>query len=278
MIHKACLQSAARHALGNALLPLQAALQRQIATMWWMFDIGQFSNTMSPKKHFEAIHSTLQQMDRLFSELYADLSPALESKDVFWGHEDHGMFMNSTVIYRKMFPETAILDKGLLRYLIPHVLPAESSLGDFGALDGQYSRWLNDTGLVTAFAFDGVQGVSELTGGAVNQVDLATTLRIAWHPDPFDWVLCLEVAEHIPPEEEGIFLENLNRHARAGMVVSWAPPEIEGEGHVNCLPKEESRKRVEMLGFRQDEAATAALRGAAHVPWIAASVAVYRRL
>eukprot|EP00929_Paragymnodinium_shiwhaense_P014752 TRINITY_DN122711_c0_g1_i1.p1 TRINITY_DN122711_c0_g1~~TRINITY_DN122711_c0_g1_i1.p1 ORF type:complete len:429 (-),score=26.41 TRINITY_DN122711_c0_g1_i1:391-1677(-) len=278
MLHKACFQSAARHAMGSALIPLQITLNKQIATMWWMFDIGQFSNTMSPRKHFEAIHSSLQQLELLFSELYANLSPAVESQEVFWGHEEHGMFMNSTVIYRKMFPESALLDKGLLRFLIRQVVPADATLGDFGALDGQYAKWLNDTGLVTAFAFDGVQGVTELTDGIVSQVDLATELHIHWHPEPFDWVMCLEVAEHIPPEEERVFLANLNRHARSGMVVSWAPPEIEGEGHVNCVPKEESRRRIEALGFRQDEGATASLRAAAHIPWIAASVAVYRRI
>lgn len=33
------------------------------------------------------------------------------------------------------------------------------------------SRWLNDTGWVTAYAFDGVTGVTEITEGAVTQVD-----------------------------------------------------------------------------------------------------------
>ena len=35
---------------------------------------------------------------------------------------------------------------------------------------GRYSAWLNDTGLVTAYAFDGVQGIDELTDGRVQQV------------------------------------------------------------------------------------------------------------
>ena len=33
-------------------------------------------------------------------------------------------------------------------------------------------RWLNDTGWVTAFAFDGVTGVTEITKGAVTQAEL----------------------------------------------------------------------------------------------------------
>merc|ERR1711935_38731 len=41
MVHKHCFPSAARLALASALVPLQKALQSQVSTMWWMFDIGQ---------------------------------------------------------------------------------------------------------------------------------------------------------------------------------------------------------------------------------------------
>mmetsp|Transcript_169198 Transcript_169198/g.543943 ORF Transcript_169198/g.543943 Transcript_169198/m.543943 type:complete len:438 (+) Transcript_169198:126-1439(+) len=276
MIRKDCFRSASRQILSKALLPLQAALQQQISTMWWMFDIGQYSNTNSPAKHFKAVHDALTEVEVMFAQLMSELPDVLHDTSVSWGHQDHGMFMNSTVMYRKLFPQAALVDKGLLRYLL-RLLPPDITIADFGALDGHYSRWLNDTGLMTAYAFDGVQGVTELTGGAVTEVDLSGRLRIPWHPQPFDWVMCLEVAEHIPPEMQDTFLDNLNRHAAAGLVLSWATPQIEGEGHVSCLPLEESRRRVEALGFVQDVAATAALRAAAEIPWIAVSVAVYRR-
>ena len=41
---------------------------------------------------------------------------------------------------------------------------------------------------------------------------------------------------------------------------------------------EESRRRIEALGFRQDERATEAIRQASEISWIRESVAVYRRL
>ncbi|CAE7809641.1 unnamed protein product, partial [Symbiodinium sp. CCMP2592] len=213
----------------------------------------------------------------LFAELLINLPEVLPRSDHFWGHQEHGMFMNSTVIYRTLFPESAILDKGLLRRLL-RLLPEGSSLADFGALDGQYSSWLNDTGWVTAFAFDGVPGVTDITDGRVTEVDLAERVHIEWHPEAFDWVLCLEVAEHIPVELEHQFLGNLGRHAKQGLILSWAPPGIDGEGHVNCQELDESKRRVEALGFLQDVEATEDLRAACEVPWIAASVAVYRRV
>ncbi|CAK9017630.1 unnamed protein product [Durusdinium trenchii] len=191
VMHRPCFQSSVRLLLGRSLQPLQQALQQQVSTMWWMFDIGQFSNTNSPAKHLQALLRCLEKAEALFAGLREALPEELPRSEHFWGHQEHGMFMNSTVIYRTLFPESAILDKGLLRYLL-RLLPRDTRLGDFGALDGQYSRWLNDTGWVTAFAFDGVTGVTEITNGAVTQVDLAEKLEIDWYPEPFDWVMCLE--------------------------------------------------------------------------------------
>jgi len=276
MTKKDCFSSTARLTLGQALMPLHAALRQQVSTMWWMFDIGQYSNTNSPAKHFQAILRTIRQVETMFDHLVTSLPGALARKTHFWGHSEHGMFVNSTVMYRRLFPESAIVDKGLLRCVL-RILPRDSTVADFGALDGQYARWLNDTGWVTAFAFDGVEGVSELTEGSVTRADLVDVLSIPWYQEPFYWILCLEVAEHIPADHEQAFLANLARYARHGLILSWAPPGIEGEGHVNCLPLDESQRRMEMWGFTQDTQATALLRGASHVPWISASVAVYRR-
>ena len=40
---------------------------------------------------------------------------------------------------------------------------------DLGAFGGHYSQWLNDTGLVTAYAFDGAPHVERLTQGRVRR-------------------------------------------------------------------------------------------------------------
>ncbi|KAK7004434.1 hypothetical protein BgiMline_005954, partial [Biomphalaria glabrata] len=40
----------------------------------------------------------------------------------------------------------------------------------------------------------------------------------------FDWVLSIEVGEHIPPQYEDTYLDNLARHAREGLILSWASP------------------------------------------------------
>ena len=37
-----------------------------------------------------------------------------------------------------------------------------------------------------------------------------------------DWVVSLEVGEHIPPSGEAAFLANIRAHARVGAVLSWS--------------------------------------------------------
>merc|ERR1712007_258210 len=119
-----------------------------VETMWWMVDIGHFSNTNSPAKHLQQIFKMLQKARESTAVLVNEFQGFVEDESQFWGHADHGMFMNSTVYFRTLFPEKALVDKGLLRALI-RVLPMEASIGDFGALDGQYAASLNDTGLVS---------------------------------------------------------------------------------------------------------------------------------
>ena len=50
---------------------------------------------------------------------------------------------------------------------------------------------------------------------------------------PYDWVLSLEVGEHLPKRHEAAFLENCHRHNARGMVLSWATRGQGGTGHVN---------------------------------------------
>ncbi len=38
----------------------------------------------------------------------------------------------------------------------------------------------------------------------------------------YDWVISLELAEHVPWHYESAYLDNLGKHARRGIVLSWA--------------------------------------------------------
>merc|ERR1719401_385164 len=126
--------------------------------------------------------------------------PAPEESN-FYSHEADGRLSTIEALRRDTFEEWR-LDKGLLQGLLRHVLPVDATVADFGAGSGQYATWLNDTGLVQAYAFDGSPDIELVTKGSVQSADLGTPLNL-WRK--FDWVVSLEVAEHIPPDLSGPF-------------------------------------------------------------------------
>jgi 2-polyprenyl-3-methyl-5-hydroxy-6-metoxy-1,4-benzoquinol methylase len=72
--------------------------------------------------------------------------------------------------------------------------------------------------------------VEEATNNAVKFMDLSSR---KWLGHQFDWILSLEVGEHIPHQLEDVFIGNLVRHAKKGIILSWAVPGQEGHHHVN---------------------------------------------
>ena len=64
----------------------------------------------------------------------------------------------------------------------------------------------------------------------------------------FDFVLSLEVAEHIPEAQLPMFLENIERHADKGAVISWSWCGAKGERHVSCRSQLEARELMASVG------------------------------
>ncbi|CAE8593794.1 unnamed protein product, partial [Polarella glacialis] len=92
----------------------------------------------------------------------------------------------------------------------------------------------------------------------------------------FDWVLCLEVGEHVPKQYADALLSNLKRHARHGLIMSWSE-DWEGIGHVNCLSRVQFIALVqEKTGFVLDPEATEAVRAGCEIDYIARTLAVFR--
>lgn len=54
----------------------------------------------------------------------------------------------------------------------------------------------------------------------------------------FQWIACLEVAEHIPPRGAPVLCDTIARHLSPGglVIFSAAVPGQQGEHHVNCQP------------------------------------------
>ncbi|XP_045178406.2 uncharacterized protein LOC123538394 isoform X3 [Mercenaria mercenaria] len=148
-------------------------------------------------------------------------------------------------------------------------------VASFGDGPGRYKQLLLDTGLLKGYdAYDGAPFSEKTSKGRVRYLDL--TLPQYGLP-LYDWIMSLEVAEHIPQEFESIYLDNIVRHAKEGVILSWAKPGQGGFSHVNTRPFEYVKDAFEKLGFEHDPENSAKLKKAASLEWLQWNTNVYRR-
>ena len=147
------------------------------------------------------------------------------------------------------------------------------SVVDLGCGGGLYTRRLNELGVNTS-GFDGNPHTKEITRGLCDVLDLSEPHTF---PTQYDWVLSLEVGEHLPVEYEDVFIGNLHRNNVAGIVLSWAVVGQGGDGHVNERNNDYIRDKVCALGYEAVPEAEKELRGAARVWWFRNTVMVFRR-
>lgn len=140
------------------------------------------------------------------------------------------------------------LDEFFLYYPSPKIM-------DIGCGDGSYTLFLKNAGY-HCDGYDGNPFTEQITKGTCQVADFSEPQYLAVH----DWVLCLEVGEHIPPEYEDIFISNLDRHCFDGIILSWAVPGQGGNGHVNCHTNEYIESKFKELGYRRNHKAEDFLR------------------
>ena len=183
-----------------------------------------------------------------------------------------------------------VSDTGLARGL--QCLFGNSSVLDVGAGAGQYgayfhscksgqpSRW---DGVPRWRGIDGNPSVENFTsaangapqGAAVRHVDFCH-LRLALPLPRRDWVMSLEVGEHLPTECIPGFLALINKSAIVGAVISWGAT-AQGRGHINPRTKEQVKELLLPFGLVQNEELGVPLRSHAVLPWLKAGVHVYVR-
>eukprot|EP00906_Rhabdomonas_costata_P031664 RCo044696 len=156
------------------------------------------------------------------------------------------------------------------------VLDLGCGLGHYGKFFRRYFpdiRWLG---------LDGSEQVEEVTSNLVRFADLSEGLPLDVQR-PWDWVISIEVAEHIPRPGEAAFVYNLLRWARVGVVVTWARLGQGGHGHVNCQAASYVGCVMNLMGWELSLEDTNGLRAAAAtppdllaVPWLVNSTMVFR--
>jgi hypothetical protein len=124
--------------------------------------------------------------------------------------------------------------------------------------------------------------VRKLTNGSVLcQCDLAEPWRWGGGPWRSEMVLCLEVAEHLPPTAAGTLCDTLAVVTGDVLLFSAAVPGQGGSGHVNEQPHDYWRGQLGSR-FIEDERATTVLRRswqdlAPGAWWYGRNLLVFRR-
>lgn len=167
---------------------------------------------------------------------------------------------------------TYMVDLGLVSAL--GVFFRSSSVIELGAGKGCYTALLRSAGL-DARGFDGAPQVARLTDGLVQTADLTEPLVAP----PADFVLCLEVAEHIPPALQHAFLDNLHNSNRRGIVLSWSTfAGMGSNGHVNPRANAWVVRTFTKLGYEHDADAQRRLRSSvSKLHWFRDSLLVFRK-
>eukprot|EP00245_Coleochaete_scutata_P007583 TRINITY_DN23050_c0_g1_i1.p1 TRINITY_DN23050_c0_g1~~TRINITY_DN23050_c0_g1_i1.p1 ORF type:complete len:306 (+),score=70.52 TRINITY_DN23050_c0_g1_i1:106-1023(+) len=144
---------------------------------------------------------------------------------------------------------------------------------ELGAGTGHYTRFfLESEKLKGIRAYDGAINIQEKSGGLVKRADLTKKKEFG---GPYDWVLCLDVAEHIPKDFEEVFLDNIHRHAKKGVIISWARPGIPGVGHVNAQEPQYVKDIFKKMGYVQYPKLQQVLRKTAKLSWLRHNILVF---
>lgn len=126
---------------------------------------------------------------------------------------------------------------------------------DLGCGTGYYTNVINICG-IPCIGVDGNPLTKLLAGEDFYIADLTEYHYFG----NFDWVISLEVGEHIPSEFEDAYLSNIEQSANKGVIISWATPGQGGDGHVNCKTNLEVIQKFKTMGFEYQPFSTSKLR------------------
>jgi len=145
------------------------------------------------------------------------------------------------------------------------------SIADFGCGLGRYVSYFRENN-IEADGYDG-NPKTNTYNEYCNVLDLSKPINIK----KYSWVMSFEVGEHIPKEQEDVFIDNLHRSNKDGMILTWAPPHHDGFGHINCQDIDYIINKITKLGYTLDLEITNALRESCELTWIGLTLIVLRK-
>lgn len=147
------------------------------------------------------------------------------------------------------------------------------SVADFGCGMGTYVKTLQENN-INASGFDGNPNTPQLTNNLCSVLDLSLPIQFN---EIFDWVMSLEVGEHLPPKFEDIYMNNLHNNNKYGIILSWALKGQGGDGHVNEQNNDYIKTKMCNLGYVNDIDSENKIRNASRIWWFKNTVMVFRK-
>ena len=147
------------------------------------------------------------------------------------------------------------------------------SVVDFGCGLGNYVQTFQENN-INAIGFDGNPNTPELTNNLCKVLDLSVSIKF---DEPFDWVMSLEVGEHLPSQFENTFIENLHNNNKYGIVLSWAIEGQGGHGHYNERNNDYIKSKICDLGYINDIESENNLRKDSTLHYFRNTIMVFRK-
>ena len=164
------------------------------------------------------------------------------------------------------------IDTGLITNL-SSIFEEGSTIVDFGCGNADYIKKLISEGFQCE-AYDGNPNTPEMTGGIGKVLDLSEKFDLN---KKFDYVISLEVAEHIPKECEKIYVDNLIRHTGYYLITSWAVKGQGGDGHVNEQNEDYILDLYNKKGMVYQKEISESLRSIATLGWFKNTIYVFEK-
>lgn len=124
---------------------------------------------------------------------------------------------------------------------------------DVGCAIGDVVKAFNEVG-IAGFGLEGSPEAEPFLVCPRSRIVFRDLRKLIKENIGFDFVLSLEVAEHIEPEYAEIYVENLCRLGNQ-ILISAAPPGQKGHYHVNCQPPEYWVEIFKKKGYQRSFAA-----------------------
>jgi len=164
-------------------------------------------------------------------------------------------------------------DEALANKIASMYMPKK--VADLGCGIGEYCKVFREHGWRIVHGYEGTQDIQKIS--VYKDIFTMDLTKIRYVNIEYDFVLCIEVGEHIPKEYEQIFMDNVARFACKDLILSWGIPGQGGTGHFNEQSNGYIVDEFYKRKFKIDRRKTRYLRSFATLSWFKGSLMVFYR-